>query len=100
MPVKWLDSNLDRFDAFQRRHSVIAFPHAVFKRYGEDRGGWLGAVISYYGFFSLLPALLAFVTIVYLVLGEQPTLLTNVLADRNHLDPDPYRGGHPPIATT
>lgn len=40
----------------------------------------MSAVISYYGFFSLFPALLAFVTIVYLVLGSQPTLLAGVLA--------------------
>jgi uncharacterized BrkB/YihY/UPF0761 family membrane protein len=78
--VKRLDAGFDRVDAFQRRHVVPAFVHAVFKRYGEDRGGWLGAVISYYGFFSLLPALLAFVTVVYLVLGSHPTLLADVLA--------------------
>ncbi|MDH4077644.1 MAG: YihY/virulence factor BrkB family protein [Acidimicrobiia bacterium] len=75
-----LDEGLARLDRFQQRHAVIAFPHAVLKRYGEDRGSWLGATISYYGFFSLLPALLAFVTIIYAVLGQNPTLLDEVLA--------------------
>jgi hypothetical protein len=42
---------------------VRAFPHAVFKRYGEDNDGWGRALISYYGFFSLFPRLVLFVTV-------------------------------------
>src|SRR4051794_15340743 len=71
---------LERLDAFQRRHQVLAFPYAVGRRYVEDRGGWLAAVISYYGFFSLLPALLAFVTVLYWIFGSQPTVLASVLS--------------------
>ena len=40
--------------------AILGFPYAVFKRYYEDRGGWLGSLISYYGFFSLYPLLVAF----------------------------------------
>ena len=79
-PVKGIDEGLDRLDEFQLRHTVLAFPHAVVKRYSEDRGGWLGVAISYHGFFSLLPALLAFATFVHAVLGANPTLLEEVLA--------------------
>jgi YihY family inner membrane protein len=77
--VRGLDDLLDRVDAFQRRHPVLAFPHAVVKRYGEDHGGWLGALIAYYGFLALLPLLLAFVTVVYLLFDETPELMEEIL---------------------
>ena len=42
---------------------MLAFPLAVLKKFGEDRAGQLAALIAYYGFFSLFPLLLAFVTL-------------------------------------
>jgi YihY family inner membrane protein len=77
--VRIVDDTLDRIDGFQRRHTIVGFPFAVVKRYGEDRGGWLGAVISYYGFFALLPLLLAFVTILSIVLDNNRELLDRIL---------------------
>ncbi len=74
-----IDRVVDRVDAVQRRHRFLAFPFAVFKRYGEDNGGWVGALISYYGFFSLFPLLVVFVTIATWVLGDRPDLLQQVL---------------------
>jgi len=74
-----LDRGLDRVDQIQRRYGVLGFPHAVFKRYGEDNGGWLGALISYYGFFALFPMLVVFVTVATWVLGSRPDLLHSVL---------------------
>ena len=52
-----------RVDDVQRRKPSLAFPLAVIKRFGEDRAGQLAALIAYYGFFSLFPLLLAFVTL-------------------------------------
>ncbi len=52
-----------RADDVQRRKPFLAFPLAVFKKFGEDRAGQLAALIAYYGFFSLFPLLLAFVTL-------------------------------------
>jgi YihY family inner membrane protein len=52
-----------RADDVQRRKPSLAFPLAVIKRFGEDRAGQLAALIAYYGFFSLFPLLLAFVTL-------------------------------------
>jgi len=66
-------------DRFQRRHPVVGFPWAVAKRYGEDHGGWLGALISYYGFFSLYPLLVVFVTVATWVLRDRPDQLRRVL---------------------
>ena len=66
-------------DRFQRRHPVAGFPFAVAKRYGEDHGGWLGSLIAYYGFFSLYPLLVVFVTVTTWVLRDRPDQLRRVL---------------------
>jgi len=63
---------LNAFDAFQRRHRAVAVPMAVLKRFGEHGGGRLAATISYWSFFSLFPLMLAFVTILNLVLKDNP----------------------------
>ena len=71
--------HLTRVDRFQRRVSTIGFPVAVAKRYGEDHGGWPGSLIAYYGFFSLYPLLVVFVTLATWVLDDRPTALQRVL---------------------
>ncbi len=50
---------LEKLDAFQRRHRVPAFIFAVQKKFGDDSGGYLAALITYYGFLSIFPLLLA-----------------------------------------
>ena len=55
----FIDGVVDWIDRVQRRYPPLAFPFAVSKRYGEDNGGWAGALISYYGFFSLFPRFLS-----------------------------------------
>jgi YihY family inner membrane protein len=61
---------LRRVDAVQHRHAVLAFPGATLKKFGDDRGGQLAALIAYYGFFSLFPLLLVFVTVVAIVVQD------------------------------
>ena len=51
------------FDVFQQKHRFLGFPFAVIKKYGEDTGGYHAALLTYYGFLSLFPLLLVFVTI-------------------------------------
>jgi membrane protein len=61
-----------RFDRFQQRHRVLAFAIATNKKYSEDEGSYLAAVISYYAFFSIFPLLLVFTTILGYVLHGHP----------------------------
>jgi membrane protein len=68
--VEAVQSVVRRADAVQRRKPFLAFPLAVLKRFGEDRAGQLAALIAYYGFFSLFPLLLVFVTLSSIVLKE------------------------------
>jgi len=76
---------LRRLDAFQRRHPSLAFPVAVQKKFGDDEGGNLCAMLTYYGFLSLFPLLLVFFTVLGFVLDGnaqlQHDLRTSALAN-------------------
>lgn len=63
---------LERLDRLQKRHPRVALPIAVNKRFGEHGGGRLVTTISYWSFFSIFPLLLAFVTVLNVVLEDDP----------------------------
>ena len=69
----------ERIDTFQQRHVALSFPFAVHKRFTEDRGKHYASLISYYGFFSLFPLLLAFVSLLGVVLRGRPGLREDIL---------------------
>lgn len=66
-------------DRFQRRRAVTAFPVAVAKKFGEDDAGGLAALVSYYGFFSIFPLLLALVSILGFVLSGNEELQRDIV---------------------
>jgi YihY family inner membrane protein len=68
-----------RVDRIQRSRSWLAFPFAVVKKFGDDRAGYLAALIAYYGFFSLFPLLLVFVTSLGLVLRHHAALRDSII---------------------
>ncbi len=74
-----LVSLTERVDAFQQRHRVVGFPIAVVYKYTDDQGGYLAALIAYYGLLSLFPLLLLLSTILKLVLAGDPALQHQVL---------------------
>ena len=57
-----------RFDQIQRRHSALGIPVAVLKKFSDDQAGSQAALMAYWGFFSLFPLLLLFVTVLGFVL--------------------------------
>jgi membrane protein len=67
--VSFFKRLVERIDRFQQRHRALAFPFAVVKKFGDDQAGNLAALIAYYGFFSLFPLLLVFVTVMGFVLN-------------------------------
>jgi membrane protein len=69
----------ERLDAFQRRHPSVAFPIAVVYKYFDDSGGYLAALIAYYGFVSLFPLLLLLSTVLGYALSGDPALQQRVL---------------------
>lgn len=70
---------LDWLDRWQKRHRVAGFPHAVHKRFGEDRGPHYAALFAYYGFLSIFPLLLALVSVLGIVLRNHPTAREEII---------------------
>jgi membrane protein len=69
---------LRHFDRYQQRHRWLAIPMAVIKKFGDDGAGNLAALVAYYAFFSLIPLLLVFVTVLGFVLHGDHGTLTSV----------------------
>jgi YihY family inner membrane protein len=61
-------------DKQQQQRAWIAFPYAVMKKFGDDQAGNLAALIAYYGFLSLFPLMLVLVTLLGLLLRNNPEL--------------------------
>jgi YihY family inner membrane protein len=74
-----LSDRLQALDRFQQSHPRLSFPAAVVKKFGDDQAGQLAALIAYYGFFSLFPLLLVFVTVLGFVLQGNPSAQESVL---------------------
>ena len=70
---------LAALDRWQRRHGAVAFPVAVVRKYLDDRGSNLAALIAFYAFFSVFPLLLAFVSVVGFVLEDDPARREDVV---------------------
>src|SRR5580658_7285614 len=58
-----LEQAARRVDRAQQRHRPFAFTVGVIRKFGDDRGGSLSALLAFYGFLSLFPLLLVMVTI-------------------------------------
>ncbi|HET9691034.1 MAG TPA: YihY/virulence factor BrkB family protein [Acidimicrobiales bacterium] len=69
---------IERFDQWQQRHRAPAVVWAVNKKYGDDRGGYLAALIAYYGFISIFPLMLAAFSIAAFVLGGHVNALSSI----------------------
>jgi YihY family inner membrane protein len=63
---------LHRLDRRQQRGRRIGFVAAVIKKFSDDQGGELAGLIAFYGFVSLFPLLLVFVTVLGFVLQGDP----------------------------
>lgn len=68
-----------RFDEWQQRHPVIAFPVAVIKKFTDDQSGHRVSLLTYYAFVAAFPLLLALTVIVGKLLESRPTLREHVL---------------------
>jgi membrane protein len=66
------------FDRFQQRHPVWAVPMAVIRKFGNDQAGSLAALLAYYAFFSILPLLLVFTTILGFILQQNGDLYNDI----------------------
>lgn len=67
-------------DRAQQRWNPVAFVVAVFKKYGDDRGGQLTGLIAFYAFLSFFPLTLVVVTLTAFVAQRQPALAERIRA--------------------
>ena len=68
-----------RLDDFQQRHRWAGFPVAVVYKYADDQGGYLAALITYYGFLSVFPLLLVASSALGVVLQGDDELRLEIL---------------------
>ena len=71
---------VEKLDAWQQKRTVPGFFVAVGAKYRDDRGQQYAALLSYYGFISMFPLLLAFVSILSLLLHDDPTLRDRIVS--------------------
>src|ERR1700731_869429 len=74
-----LGERLHALDHRQQRSPRFSFVAAVFKKFSDDQASQMAALIAYYGFFSLFPLLLVFVTVLGFVLQGNPSAQESVL---------------------
>jgi membrane protein len=67
-------------DAVQQRHAWLAVPVAVWKKFGDDQAGNLAALIAYSALVAIFPLLLVLVTVLDIVLKNDPGLKQTVLS--------------------
>ena len=68
------DKAIKLVDRYQQRFPWLAFPVAVWKKFGDDQAGNLAALVAYYSFASIFPLLLVLVTVLNIVLRDHPAL--------------------------
>jgi YihY family inner membrane protein len=73
-----VERSIRKADQAQQRVRPIAFAVGVFKKFGDDRGGSLCALLAFYGFLSLFPLLLLLVTILGFVGGADHSFFHRV----------------------
>lgn len=74
-----IEKNVSRLDKYQRSSQSIGFIVAVIKRFGDEKVGYLGALITYYGFLSLFPLLLILTSVLDIVASGNPEIKAKVL---------------------
>jgi YihY family inner membrane protein len=74
-----IGDRLNDLDRAQQRTPGVNFLAAVIKKFSDDQASQLAALIAYYGFFSLFPLLLVFVTILGFVLEGNPSAQESVV---------------------
>ena len=76
--MKLVESAKTTIDNFQQKHAYVGFPVAVVKRYGDDKAGREASLIAYYAFLALFPLMMVFITVVSIVISNDPQLQARV----------------------
>jgi len=75
-----LPAPLERLDAFQQGHRLLAVPFAVYKKFSEDDAAKLASLVSYYAFLSVFPLLIVLATLLSRILVGYPELANEIVS--------------------
>ena len=70
---------IQRIDRLQQRSSPLGLVYGVIKKFGDDQGGSLAALITFFGFTSMFPLLLLVVTLLGSIAGSSSSLTERVV---------------------
>jgi membrane protein len=74
-------------DEMQQRHAWLGFPLAVWKKFGDDQAGNLAMLVAWFAFVSIFPLMLVLVTVLDLVLRNNPDLQNRLKTSALHQYP-------------
>src|SRR5437660_2438265 len=74
-----IKSTLRAVDDYQQRRAWLAFPVAVWKKFGDDQAGNLALLVAWFAFVSIFPLMLVLVTVLDIVLKDNPDLQHQLL---------------------
>jgi YihY family inner membrane protein len=82
--LKWIENTIDKL---QSKYSLISLLFAVVKKYGEDTGGNLSALIAYFSLLSIFPLMLVFTSISQIILKNNPVAQAKLASSLDHYIP-------------
>jgi len=68
-----IEATIRRIDAAQQRHTIPAFLFGVMKKFGDDNAGSLTVQVTYSMFVTVFPLLLLLITVLSIVLANDPS---------------------------
>jgi len=75
-------------DRLQASHGLIAFMYAAIKKYADDEGSRLAALLAYYSFMSLFPLAIAGFAVLNTLLTGHPQFVDDLVSE---IVPDEYQ---------
>lgn len=74
-----IERSIRKVDHFQQNSTQLGFLFGVIKKFGDDQGGNLAGLITFFGFTSMFPLLLLVVTLFGLILGNHAALTNRII---------------------
>ena len=74
-----IERTIRKVDRFQQNSNRLGFIFGIIKKFGDDQGGNLAGLFTFFGFTSMFPLLLLVVTLFGLILGNHAALTQRIL---------------------
>ena len=85
--MNFIQKTVNKVNEYQQNHKYLSFAYAVIKKYGQDNGSYLSAIITYYSVLSLFPLLIVFTNLTQIILKNNHALKNRIASSINHYFP-------------